>query len=225
MSARVRRRRALLLLALALASGGLAASLVHQRERAVERRVGPLVSVLVARRDLPAGHAVATGDVASRRVPAGYVPPDAVAVPGEASGLRTSSPLSAGSYLTAGGLGAGARPGGDRYHLRSGERAAELPVSGGMALADGAAPGSRVDVLVSSEGRDGGGHTYLALEDVELLAARSSGAKVVATLRVTARQAVFLAAAADFAKEVRLLSRPPGDRGRVGRAAASAAGL
>ena len=225
MSARAGRRRALVLLALALASGGLAASLVHSRERAVERRVGPLVDVLVARRDLPAGHAVAARDIASRRVPARYVPPDAVAVPSEASGLRTSSPLPAGGYLTAGGLGGGARRSDGRYRLRVGERAAEIPVSSGAAFGDGVPPGSRMDVLVSSEGRDGGGRSFLALENVELLGARPAGAHVLATLRVTARQAVFLAAAADFAKEVRLLPRPPGDRARVGRAAASAAGL
>jgi pilus assembly protein CpaB len=38
----------------------------------------------------------------------------------------------------------------------------------------------------------------------------------VATLRVTARQAVYLTAAETFAHEVRLLVRPPGDRRRTG---------
>ena len=36
----------------------------------------------------------------------------------------------------------------------------------------------------------------------------------VATLRVTLRQAVYLTAAENFAREVRLLARPPGDRER-----------
>jgi Flp pilus assembly protein CpaB len=224
MSARGRRRRAFVLLSLSLASGGLAASLVRTRERAVERRVGPLVSVLVARRDLPAGHEVGAADVATRQVPGRYVPPDAVASPEQASGLRTASPLPAGGYLTAAELGAGGRRSGGGYRLRPGERAAELEVSGDSALSQGVAPGERVDVLVSSEGRDGGGHTFLALEDVELLGARPAGARLLATLRVTLCQAVFLAAAADFAKRVRLLPRPPGDRGHLGRAAASAAG-
>jgi pilus assembly protein CpaB len=211
------------LLSLALASGGLAASLVHSRERAVERRVGPLVDVLVARKDLPAGHELDAADLAAREVPGRYVPPDAISTEAEASGLRTASPLPAGAYLTAGELGAGARRGGG-YRLRAGERAAEVAVAGGGGLGPDVAPGSRVDVLVSNEGREGGGQTSLALEDVELLAVRPDGGRLLATLRVTLRQAVFLAAAADFAKRVRLLPRPPGDDAHLGRAVASAGG-
>jgi pilus assembly protein CpaB len=44
---------------------------------------------------------------------------------------------------------------------------------------------------------------------------------VAASLRVTLRQAVYLAAAQDFARELRLLPRAPGDR-RHGRAGLSA---
>ena len=87
-------------------------------------------------------------------------------------------------------------------------------------------PGARVDVLVT---RDGNGSvpagTELALEDVEVLAAGRAPAgsaagdgaeRVAATLRVTVRQAVYLAAAQAFAREVRLLPRAAGDRGRTG---------
>ena len=62
----------------------------------------------------------------------------------------------------------------------------------------------------------------LALEDVEVLAARPAPAteagapQVAATLRVTVRQAVYLTAAAAFAREIRLLARAPGDRRRTG---------
>jgi pilus assembly protein CpaB len=91
-----------------------------------------------------------------------------------------------------------------------------------------------VDVLVSSEA--GGGRSYLALEDVELLDLRpgdpSAGpdeggapASSVATLRVTLRQAVFLTAAENFGREIRLLARPPGDRRRSGGAAVPARSL
>ena len=52
---KARRRRGLLLLCVALACGGLAASQVAERERSVEQRVGPLVPVLVAARDLDSG--------------------------------------------------------------------------------------------------------------------------------------------------------------------------
>ena len=50
-------------------------------------------------------------------------------------------------------------------------------------------------------------------------------ASATATLRVTMRQAVYLTAAQNFAREVRLLSRPAGDRSRAGRAAVTAGGL
>jgi hypothetical protein len=42
---------------------------------------------------------------------------------------------------------------------------------------------------------------------------------------VTLRQAIYLTAAQNFAREVRLLSRPPGDAGRSGRAAVDAGSL
>jgi pilus assembly protein CpaB len=84
-------------------------------------------------------------------------------------------------------------------------------------------------VLVSTEGR----RTFLALQDVELLSIRQSPAgadagdsrspaDAVATLRVTLRQAVYLTAAQNFAREVRLLPRPPGDRRRSAATAATA---
>jgi pilus assembly protein CpaB len=66
--------------------------------------------------------------------------------------------------------------------------------------------------------------TTLALEDVELLALHdaSGGADpgqeqtTIATLRVTVREAVYLTAAHNFAREVRLLPRSPGDTRRAG---------
>jgi Flp pilus assembly protein CpaB len=127
--------------------------------------------------------------------------------------------------------------------LRPGERALELPVAGGAALAAGE-PGARVDVVVTSGIADGGGRAFVALEDVELLGLRAgseatvvggseapgggdaaAAATALATLRVTARQAVYLTAAVNVATEVRLLLRPPGDRRRVGSAAVDAGAL
>ena len=40
----------------------------------------------------------------------------------------------------------------------------------------------------------------------------------VATLRVSLRQAIYLAAADNFAREIRLLLRPQGDHSRAGAA-------
>ncbi|HYI38455.1 MAG TPA: Flp pilus assembly protein CpaB [Thermoleophilaceae bacterium] len=239
MSAAVRRRRAVFLLALALACGGLAASEVGGRVAEVESRTGRPVPVAVAARDVRPGARLKPADLAVRDVPSRFVPVDAARSATEAVGLEVRGGLERGAYVTAAALGgrsATARDGGAT--LRRGERAVQVAVAGGDPLSQAGGPGSRVDVLVSTEPRDGAGRTFLALEDVELLglggapsgvaSPREDGGappSATATLRVTQRQAVYLTAAQNFAREVRLLPRPPGDGGRGGRSAVSAAGL
>jgi len=227
---KTRRRRGLLLLAVALASGGLAASRVHERERSVAAQVGPAVPVLVAVRDLRAGARVSARALAVRRVPARFVPRDALASAAGVAGARVAVPVAAGGYLTAGLLEVSnserSRGGG----VGRGWRAVSVEVSGAGALP----PGSRVDVLVSTESGAGGGRTLVALAGAELLRleAGASGAPppdgtgtggaggptALATLRVTLRQAVYLTAADNFAREIRLLARPPGDHSAAGAA-------
>ena len=221
---KARRRRGLLLLALALVAGGLAAAQVRERERRVEAKVGPTVEVVLAARDLVPGRRLARADLAVERVPAQFVPSDALGSPAVLAGRSPAVPVAAGAYVTAAVLG------GDRSSrggpLRPGERALEIGVSGGAGLA-GAGLASRVDVVVSTQRHEGAGRTFVALEDVEVLDLRSSSAPGLsedpgdgrpadarATLRVTLRQAVYLAAAENFGHEVRLLVRPPGDRRR-----------
>lgn len=208
-----RRRRGLLLLSLAVASGGLAASQVRERERSVEEQVGPLVPVVVAKRALPADERLRPADLAVEHVPARFVPPDALGASTRLTGARPAVPVAAGGYITA-SLLQGA-PSAGQGALRPGERAVEIAVTGGSALAL-ANSGSRVDVLVSSQPHDGAGRTFVAFEDLELLDLRQAGDAARATLRVTLRQAVYLTAAESFGREVRLLGRPPGDRRPVG---------
>lgn len=222
------RRRAFVLLALALAGGGLATSRVREHERRVEERLGPGVAVVVSTRDVRAGSRVPRSALGLRSVPARWVPADAIGSLDDAVGARSEVGLVRGAYVTAGALAA--RSGSRRQGMRPGERAVEVAVTGGAPLA-AAGPGALVDVLVSSDGR-----TVVALEGVELLALGGAGprgepvddrpaAQATATLRVTPRQAVYLAAAENFAREVRLLVRPPGDRRRTGAAAVSAGEL
>jgi pilus assembly protein CpaB len=229
-----RRRRGLLLLSIALASGGLAASEVHDRERRAAERLGPEVEALVAARDLRAGTRVGRGGLALRRVPARFVPPGALSSPAGVIGARVAVPVRAGSYLDA-GLFARTEDGREDGAVRRGERAVTVEVSGGAAVAD-LAPGARVDVLVSTETGAGGGRTVMALAGAELLRVGEAGGRTyadpdgaeppstgptaVATLRVTVRQAIYLTAADNFASEIRLLARPPGDRARAGGAVA-----
>ncbi len=219
-----RRRRALLLGGLALVLGGLAASNVAGREAALARQVGGLVDVVVARAPIAAGEPVRANELAVRRVPARFAPEGRIASARELRGLRAAVDIAAGSDLVAAMVGSGrAAPGPGGPPIRPGERVAQVVA---LAAPELVTAGSRVDVLVTPEPRSGeDGAAVLALEDVEVLDAgpatagepgrgAAPGARVAAALRVTLRQAVYLAAAQDFGRELRLLPRAAGDRRR-----------
>jgi pilus assembly protein CpaB len=215
-----RRRRAALLLGLALVLGALAASDVGRREAALRAQLGPDVDVVVARRALAAGHMLRLTDLALRRMPARYAPADGAAFPGALAGHKLAVPVAAGGALSPELLATAAAH--TAPLVRRGERVAEVVATGDP---QEVVPGARVDVLVTRESASGdGGATHLALEDVEVLGVgpapadehAPAGPRLAATLRVTLPQAVYLAAAQAFAREVRLLARPPGDRVRAG---------
>jgi pilus assembly protein CpaB len=223
-----RRRRALLLGGLALVLGGLAAFNVAGREAALQRSIGELVDVVVAREPIAAGDPLRLRALAIRRVPRRFAPASRISSARSLDGLRASVDIPAGTDLAAGMVSDGRAPT-VGPPIRRGERVADVVALGTPALVT---PGGRVDVLVTPEPRsDGGGEAVLALEDVEVLSAApadapeggssaasaSPGPRVAVSLRVTLRQAVYLAAAQDFARELRLLARSQGDRER-GRA-------
>jgi pilus assembly protein CpaB len=210
------RRRAAAMLALALLSGWLAASDVRSHERRIRAGLGQYVPALVARADIKPGKPVGAGQVELRRAPARFLPPDALQSSADAAGLRAAVPIPRGAYVTASALAAPSDSGAASAALAPGERALDVTVSN-TGTAELGGPGARVDVLVTT-GRDGSaGRTSLALQDVQLLAVRPGTGQqsdhLIATLRVTVRQAVYLTAAQNFAQEVRLLPRPAGDRG------------
>jgi len=223
-----RRRRAAVLLGLALVLGGLAASDVARRESAVRAQLGPAVEVVVARADLHPGRPIRARDLAVRRVPDRYAPVGAATIPETLIGQRLAAPVPRGGYVGAALIAIAPEIAGPP--VRAGERAAEVVALGARALV---VPGARVDVLVTRDGDAGAAAgTELALADVEVLAARGvapdaraeTGERVAATLRVSVRDAVFLAAAQSFARELRLLPRAAGDDRRTG-AIAIGAGL
>lgn len=212
-----RRRRAALLLGLALVLGALAASDVARREAVLREQVGPAVDVLVARRPLVAGRRLVAGDLALRHVPERFAPAGAEPIPALLVGRRLAVPVPAGSPVGEHLLAVDPAAAGPA--VERGERAIEVVATGSPQLI---LAGARVDVLVTRD-RGAAGATELALEDVEVLAARpgptrdGAAPQVGATLRVTVRQAVFLAAASAFAREIRLLPRAPGDHRLSGR--------
>jgi pilus assembly protein CpaB len=215
-----RGRRAVVLSVLALVLGGMAAADVTGRERALRAQLGPAVPVLVTRGPVAAGAALRPEVLAVRQVPARYAPAGAYAAPAEVAGLRARTDLAAGTDLTPALAGDGREDApAAGAPVRPGERVAELVARGSPALVT---PGVRVDVLVTRETADGAGSTLLALEDAEVLAAsrvadaegERGGPRVAVSLRTTLRQAVYLAAAQDFARDVRVLPRAEGDRRR-----------
>lgn len=219
-----RRRRAAGFLAIAMVCAAAAATLASEQAGRSERRLGPLVPVLVATRDLPARRAIdqsaARRGLAVRRVPERFAPPGAMRDPAEAIGRAPQVALPAGSYLLAAQLRA-PRPPTDRSRARldGGRRPLELVVGGAASLARGSA-GSRVDVVVTEErGVSGVARTRIAVEDVELLdisttageaadeTTPSPGGTWRATLAVTRSQALRLIDAESHARQLRLLPR------------------
>jgi pilus assembly protein CpaB len=203
---------------LALVCGWIAASDVRGTEKRARASLGPLTSAVVTREDLPAGKLISAAQLTVRTVPARFLPPDAVASSADAVGLRTAIAVPRGAYVTASELGSiGQTANAASTALAPGQRAVSVTVAGSVGALG--SPGGHVDVLVTTGAHgDGHGRTYLAIQDVQLLAVRpaADADHVTATLRVSVRQAVYLTAAQNFAQEVRLLPRSTGDRGGVG---------
>ncbi len=209
-----RRRRAALLLGLALVLGALAAGDVGRRERALEAGLGPSVPVVVARRALEPGRVVGDADVSIRRVPRRYAPADRVAAVAEVVGQRPRLAVPPGADVSVPMLDDGAGP-----DLRPGERIADIVAIGDPELVR---PGTRIDLLVTRDDDDADGSTRLALENAEVLSTGdapsesgdATGGRMAVSLRVTVKQAVYLAAAQNFASELRVLPRAADDEGR-----------
>ena len=125
--------------------------------------------------------------------------------PEEVVGRRPAAVVPRGAYLGPGQLVDESAP--RPPAIRRGERAVEVAGTGSAELV---VAGARVDVVVVPER----GGARLAITGAEVLSARAlasaegaDAARVAATLRVTARQALTLASLEAGAREVRLLAR------------------
>ena len=222
-----RRRRAALLLGLALVLGALAASDVARRESALRAELAPLVEVVVARGPLEAGRRLRAGDLARRAVPERFAPVGAAGVgPRLLVGRRLAVPVAEGGPVgpllleprcrrrAPASAAASARPRWSRPRRRA-----------RSSRARGWTCWSRATVGRARAARSSRSRTSRCSPPARRPSGdgeRRGGRSVAATLRVSVRQAVYLAAAGSFAREIRLLVRAPGDRRRVG--AVSAAG-
>ena len=211
-----RRRRALVFGVLAVLLGTLAATDVAGRERDLRRSLGEPVPVLVARGDIRAGQPLAGAALAVRRVPGRYRPRQGFATAVEVAGLKAAVAIPAGTDVTPALVADPDRS--STFEVGAGERVAELVAHG---PAGQIAAGTHVDLLVTRETASGEGSTTLALQDAEVVRASPAppeeggedpSPRVALALRVRLRDAVYLAAAQSFARELRVLPRAAGDR-------------
>jgi Flp pilus assembly protein CpaB len=212
-----------------LLCAGLAAAVAGGYRGGVEAQLGTLREVLVARAEVPARRPVRPGQLRelleARRIPARFVPADALEDPAQVVGRIPIAPIPPGAYVTGGLLRVPrARGGPDRERLGPGREAIEITVTGAEALAAGGAnpEGASVDVVVTTEPNAGGngGRTYVAAHGVRLLrlietgAAEDAGglgpsgpATWIATVAATRAEALRLIQAHNYAREVRLMRR------------------
>jgi len=214
-----RRGRSVGFLVAALIAAAAAAAIADGYGASVSRGYGELRGVVVATTTLAPRRAIdpaaAEEDLELRRVPARFVPPDALADPAAAIGLVPAAAIPAGSYLLASQLRPPRTDGGG-FGLGPRRHPVEIAVSGaGALLAAGTRPaGSRVDVVVTAEPTGAGpGRTYVAAAAVPLLGLAPGGETAtgegtsVATLGLTRGQALRLIAAESFARKLTLLAR------------------
>ena len=206
-------RRAAVLGGLAVVLGSLAASDVSGREAALRRGLGPIVRVVVARAQIPAGAPVRAASLAVRRAPSRYAPSQTFHDPAEVVGARAGVSIPAGTDLQP-ALLAGASAASE-VTVRPGERIARIVAVG---VARELSPGTLTDVLITRDGPGGSARTRLALRAAEVVASapaprspegdQAGLPRVALALRVTLRQAIALVEAQNGARELRALPRP-----------------
>lgn len=170
------RTRSLVLLFLALASGGAAAwlSLSYLR-RETQPLLGPATvagKAVIATKDLPVGTVVTDADVRVIDWPGNAIPAGLVSVPQEAigrgvlTGMRLNEPFLE-SKLAPRGTG-----GGLPVLISEGQRALSIRVDDVVGVAGFVTPGTRVDVLLTlaAEG-SGDAQTRAILQNIQTLAA------------------------------------------------------
>ena len=213
------RARAIGFASAAAICAGLAAGASAGRDADAEAQYGPLREVVVATDSIAPGRRLRRDAIELRRVPAAFVPPDALTSPAQALGRRPASPIPAGGYLL-GSQFVRAPPGPRRSdRLAPGRRPVELTVGGAAALA-GVGGRVAVDVTTAASAGGGPGRTFVAAAGVRLLDLRPAaegatpggvapvaGEASVATLALSRSQALRLIHAESFARDLRLIGR------------------
>ena len=144
------KKRAVMILGLALVLGGTAAYLGGPSgPRAAQAAPIEIVEVLVAARDMKVGTVVEPEDVERVRWPRDAVPAGYSTDPSEVVGRGLLTPLSAHEPLLSGKLARKEAGGGLAITIPEGHRAMSVKVDDVISVAGFVVPGSRVDVLAT----------------------------------------------------------------------------
>ena len=234
-------RRGIVLISLAGVAAALSASLVSRHTGAVNAQLGPLQEVLMTKSDLPSDTVLKPENVdrylETRLVAKRFAPRRHYSSSEQILGLETQVEIPAGTYVSPGQISEAGNENAPRF--RNGFRAVELGVVASRSMAGMIEPGSRIDLLVTVERDGGAGITYLAYENIAVLAvareerkegdpadpADGASGRMLVTVQVSARTAIHLVAAENFAKQIRALPRPAGDDRRLGSLSVTKSGL
>ena len=111
----------------------------------------PMVSAIVAARDLRVGAPLEKEDVNIVRVPFGVLPPDSRQNPEDVIGRGVIVPVEKGQFIVAGQLAGENAGSGLPSLIPPGMRAVGVPVNDVTSVAGFVTPGTRVDVFLRSE--------------------------------------------------------------------------
>jgi len=227
------RTRFLMIGALALALGFMAAVYVYKNLQAQGGKPDSGVEAIVAADDLQVGARVEAHDIKIIRIPSGDIPPGAPHKTSEVIGHGVIVPISKGEFILPNRLAGENAGSGLPALIPPGMRAVSVRVNEVVSVAGFVTPGTRVDVLLT--GTPGGGEqqTTTVLQNVAVLASghtleRSASGDpqntAVITLLVTPDDAERLALASKEG-QIQLALRNPLDTKQDEVAAASARAL
>lgn len=176
------------------------------------QRAGASVPILVSEAPIDAGAVFddrAAGATLVREIPAALAPPDALTDAVDLVGARARIDLPAGTLLTTSLISTA--DGDGEFKLRSGERAVEVDalVEAGTGGLD---PGARVDLYASGFGGDQKTIQLIAAAEVLATSGDQGARSQRLTLRLADAQVASIVRGDVFARELRAVSVPTGER-------------